>query len=280
MLNQFFELHAQKLSTLSPEALDSYIAQMLSIIYGSQEKAAERLKALCESENESDSNVLISKDLNVDFFQGLIEQFNGHTLSDLLNSFAYIEANQETLMSNISNAEMFKKQFETYKEVARLTFKMVYGIDTEMTKEVFAETFKNQVYFTLQDIATEFKTDRKTLRKWLHIIFPDDRYFKRRKLTILEYKEIFEKLFLAPAEHRLDITNHLNYYLQRIDNGMKFTKGELVALTDSDYKTLSSNAKKAVPQYVELNIFPYSIAMAIMKKLGSEPILIDKNSGK
>lgn len=267
-------VHARMLKLTEVQQVELF-EKSLIYLYGSEDAARNQLKQISESsKTPSEFEDAFNREFNVKFLSMLFTPLLTTNLSALIKGAKELEDSVERLAPHITNPTMLQSQLNEQLNIGQLVFKMIFDLaDKPVTKETVVESIKNLIYFTKEEISNEFGVDKKTLGKWLDAVGMGEKYFGRKKLNILEYVEIFSALFLASSEQKLDLNKHFEYYFSRL-NQMAYKKEDLVQLTGSDYKTLRENSEKSIPAYNELNIFPYHIAMAIMQKMGEEPIHI------
>ena len=101
---------------------------------------------------------------------------------------------------------------------------------SDFTKDVVKNYISKTITYSKQEIASEFNIDKKTLNKWLYLIYDYDKFKDRKKINFLEYLEIFNAFFLTEGEEKLDINTNLETLMSRLVTGPTYKKKEIIEL--------------------------------------------------
>jgi hypothetical protein len=260
-----------RFNNLDHDKKEKFLSQFIIILFGGVENTELKIqeikdKYITQEERETELHKL----LNIDFFTEFIKIVPVNNMSESILVIDNLRSNKDELFSKITNPDSLNFFFDKEEEIKKLLLKTFFDIDA-FSKEILSEKIKYEVYFSKQEIADEFGIDKKTLNNWLIMIYGKDPYFDRRKLSVLEYRDIFERMFLANNEKIIDISDNFEIYENRIIKGVFYSKLDIIELANSNHKTIYSNLSDVNKSfYKKYAKFPYSIAKSMLKDLGTD----------
>lgn len=271
MYLKFQNLFESKITNQSTAQLEKFLIAFLTLIFGNENNAKMKVEEINKQfSTQEDKDAEFKKIINFDFFQELFKIAPMNNLSENILSIDNFEKNRELLESKIENIETLTAFLNNDKKITQLFLESIFGyaIDIE-NKKLLSNQLKYNVYYSKQDIAKEFNIDKKTLNNWVVMIFGKDQYYKRKKISIYEYNDIFQKVFFVKDEgfNNMNPTQIEN----RLLKGLSYSKIDIVELADSNYQTIDSNLSDINKiYYKKYNKFPYSIAKSMLNDLGSD----------
>lgn len=135
----------------------------------------------------------------------------------------------------------------------------------------------NKVTFSIKEIRSEVinptsgkPVNQRTFAKWLDHYFPG-KYTNRKRVTLFEYREIFECLILTEEEKTFNFKVNVETLYRRLTEGIVFSKERLLSLDQSlSYKTLAENAGIDAEAYKNMDLLPFRFAHSIEARLDLE----------
>jgi hypothetical protein len=260
-----------RFNNLGHDKKEEFLNQLIMILFGGEENTEFKIqeikdKYITQEEREKE----LQKLLNIDFFVEFSKIVPVNNMSESILANDIIKSNRDILLGKITNPETLNFCFDKTKEIAKLVFKTFFNID-DFSKDNLNAKIKYEVYFSKQEIADEFGIDKKTLKNWLIMVYGEDRYFGRKKLSLLEYRDILERIILANNEKIIDISDNFEIYENRIVKGIFYSKFDIIELANSNHKTIYSNLSDVNKSfYKKYAKFPYSIAKSMLQDLGTD----------
>ncbi|PTT68618.1 MULTISPECIES: hypothetical protein [unclassified Chryseobacterium] len=165
-------------------------------------------------------------------------------------------------------------------EIHQKTVASIKGRKLLLRKEELQLYMEKKILFSQSEIAREWEIDKETLSKWLTMIYGENPYKGRKKLSFSEYIGIYKDLFKGKSHHE----NAQDYFLteENIDayssvvfKGKTYTKQEMIelgfSLDDEPSPRQYSEARKILlkkfPGYDAVNKYPVSIAQMMINLL-------------
>jgi hypothetical protein len=260
-----------RFNNLGHDKKEEFLNQFIIILFGGEENTKFKLQEIKDKYiAQEERGMELLKLLNIDFFVEFIKNVPVNNMSESILAIDNLKSNKDKLLAKITNTDSLNFFFDKEKEIKELILKTFFNID-ESSKEILSEKIKYEVYFSKQEIADEFGIDKKTLNNWLIMIYGKDPYFDRRKLSVPEYRDIFERMFLANNEKIIDISDNFEIYENRIVKGVFYSKSDIIELANSNHKTIYSNLSDVNKSfYKKYAKFPYSIAKSMLEDLGTD----------
>ncbi|WP_417558826.1 hypothetical protein [Mesoflavibacter zeaxanthinifaciens] len=256
--------------------LDSTLVYLLGD--GNKEKAICKIQKLKDKTNSEEAFlVAFKKEVNYDFFNALYSELNFKNISSIIRSFKSVKEKAPELRKLITNQEGIDKIFNDKRGLRSIFIKMIFSSKREILTddELMMSLFK-QFTISKDDIAIEFGTTKKTLNKWLNEtgLFKEEftkAITRNQGVFFNEYVHIFETLFLAKEEGKLDIEKNIETYINRLNHPLSYFKEDIAVLCDSDKETLKGVASiNEVAYYCFINKFPYSLSRDLIEKMKCE----------
>lgn len=245
---------------------------------GDKEKAVKKfqsLKANCSSDEEFAEALKV--EINYDFFNALYNLLDLNNISGIIRSIKNIKSQSSELKKLITNQKGIDRLIDDRNGLRSIVLNSVFSrkgefLNDEQLKIILLKEFS----ISKELIADEFNVSKKLLNKWLKIETLFDREFEKtlasrtkQGVFLNEYMLIFETLFLAINEGKLDIQENLDSYIKRLNQKMNFSKEDIAEISDSDIKTQKGVLRK-VAYYQFVDKFPYSLSKELVEKMGSE----------
>lgn len=265
MILKFQELINHKLSRLTDAQKNQLALDTFIILFDTREKAISVLTEMETRLKTPEGEAALSTLADLEFLESVMQHLHTNKLTGIIRGAKELNDSKDKLFKDV-NVDFLKMLLEKQKIISEHFLCTLFNIkEKPLTTQSLSEAIKKDIYYTKEEIAAEFGIDKKTLNKWLMAI-SGNKYSGRKKLEFLEYKEIFESLFLANDEDKLDIDRNFEIYFGRLGL-LSRQKSDLVEATSSDYKTLKANAEKICTFYPQMNVFPYCISEAIIEKM-------------
>ncbi|WP_336126844.1 hypothetical protein [Mesoflavibacter sp. CH_XMU1422-2] len=245
---------------------------------GNKENAINKLQALKDETNSEEEFIeAFKKEVNYDFFNALFSELNFNNISGLIRSFRSIKEKVPELKKLITNQEGVDAILNDKEGLKSIIVKTIFiKKNEEITDDELMMSLFKQFSISKEDIAHEFGTTKKTLNKWLNETGLFDKEFtkaisRNQGVYFNEYLKIFETLFLAKEEGKLDIENNIDTYVNRLNQPLSYFKEDIAVLCDSDKKTLKDvTSIKKVAYYSFIDKFPYSLSRELIEKMDSQ----------
>lgn len=249
------------------------LSDFFILIFGSEKNAKlkiEEIQNSCKTEEEIENE--FKKLFNFDFFQEMYRTIPMSNLTDLYLLENISNADKKNLGLKITNPEMLNNYLSADNKIIKTSVKAYFDFDVNIeNKELLANVIKYDVYFSKQDIANEFEIDKKTLNNWLTMLFGKDPYFKRKKISIYEYNDFYNKVFDLNENELATSRNQNDFIVNRILKGAIYSKTDIIDLSSSNSKTIIDNLTELnKSNYKKYDKFPYSIAKSILNDLGHD----------
>lgn len=214
----------------------------------------------------------------LEVFKSLKTTFeNANSISEIIQC-AYTLENTKIMENKLYANEMLLVRCYLFYEIHNPAFFATIS-NLKSMSDFTTDTFKNYISKTIgyskQEIATEFRIDKKTLTKWLILVYGYDKFKDRKKINFLEYLEIFNAFFLTEEEEKLDLNANLESVMTRLVKGATYSKSEIIELglhTKEDISRASYNiAHKALQRkynyFKTYDKYPVSIANKMIEDL-------------
>lgn len=246
---------------------------------GDREKAVIRFKNLrAESDSEEAFHEAFKKEINYDFLNTLYEHLNLNNISGLIRSIKSIKERAPELKKLVTNQKGLDKLLDDKNGLRSIVVKTIFYKKKEAinNKQLMEMMFKEFSISKEKIAKEEFGVDKKTFNSWLEKsgLF-EEAFYKplssrgKQGVFFNEYVIIFETLFLAREEGKLDIDNNIDIYVNRLNHKMSFLKEDIAQICDSNIKTQKEVLRK-VAYYNFIDKFPYSLSREFVEKMGSE----------
>lgn len=246
---------------------------------GNKEKAINKLQALKDEANSEEEFLeAFKREVNYDFFNALYSELNFNNISSIMRSFKSIKEKVPELKKLITNQKGVDKILNDKSGLKSIIVKTIFiKKNEEITDDELMISLFKQFSISKERIANEeFGVDKKIFNKWLEEtgLFKEEFYKPlsergKKGVYLDEYVHIFETLFLAKEEGKLDIENNIDTYINRLNNKMSFQKDDIVKICQSNIKTQKEVLRK-VAYYNFINKFPYSLSRELVNKMWSE----------
>ncbi|EDP96758.1 hypothetical protein KAOT1_16383 [Kordia algicida OT-1] len=246
---------------------------------GNKEKAINKLQALKDEANSEEEFLeAFKREVNYDFFNALYSELNFNNISGIMRSFKSIKEKVPELKKLITNQKGVDKILNDKSGLKSIIVKTIFiKKNEEITDDELMMSLFNQFSISKERIANEeFGVDKKTFNKWLEEtgLFKEEFYKPlsergKKGVYLDEYVHIFETLFLAKEEGKLDIENNIDTYIDRLNNKMSFQKDDIVQICESKIKTQKEVLRK-VAYYNFIDKFPYSLSKELVENMGSK----------
>lgn len=246
---------------------------------GNKEKAINKLQALKDEANSEEEFLeAFKREVNYDFFIALYSELNFNNISGIMRSFKSIKEKVPELKKLITNQKGVDKILNDKSGLKSIIVKTIFiKQNEEITDDELMMSLFKQFSISKERIANEeFGVDKKTFNKWLEEtgLFKEEFYKPlsergKKGVYLDEYVHIFETLFLAKEEGKLDIENNIDTYIDRLNSKMSFTKDDIVQICESNIKTQKEVLRK-LAYYNFINKFPYSLSKELVEKMWSE----------
>jgi len=204
---------------------------------GNKEKAINKLQALKDEANSEEEFLeAFKREVNYDFFNALYSELNFNNISGIMRSFKSIKEKVPELKKLITNQKGVDKILNDKSGLKSIIVKTIFiKKNEEITDDELMMSLFKQFSISKEEIALEFDTTKKTLNKWLNETGLFDKEFtkaisRNQGVYFNEYLKIFETLFLAKEEGKLDIENNIDTYINRLNNKMSFQKDDIVQI--------------------------------------------------
>lgn len=245
---------------------------------GDKEKAVKKfqsLKANCSSDEEFAEALKV--EINYDFFNALYTLLDLNNISGIMRSIKKIKSQSSELKKLITNQKGIDRLIDDKNGLRSIVMKTIFSKKGEfLSNEQLMTILFKEFSISKQSIADEFNISKKLLNKWLKIEELFDKKFEanlasrtKQGVFLNEYMLIFQTLFLANKEGKLDIQENLDSYINRLNHKMNFSKEDIAVISDSDIKTQKGVLRK-VAYYQFVDKFPYSLSKELVEKMGSE----------
>ncbi|WP_417291488.1 hypothetical protein [Corallibacter sp.] len=246
---------------------------------GNKEKAINKLQALKDEANSEEEFLeAFKREVNYDFFNALYSELNFNNISGIMRSFKSIKEKVPELKKLITNQKGVDKILNDKSGLKSIIVKTIFiKKNEEITDDELMMSLFKQFSISKERIANEeFGVDKKTFNKWLEEtgLFKEEFYKPlsergKKGVYLDEYVHIFETLFLAKEEGKLDIENNIDTYIYRLNSKMSFQKDDIVQICESNIKTQKEVLRK-LAYYNFINKFPYSLSRELVNKMWSE----------
>lgn len=246
---------------------------------GNKEKAINKLQVLKDEANSEEEFLqAFKREVNYDFFNALYSELNFNNISGIMRSFKSIKEKVPELKKLITNQKGVDKILNDKSGLKSIIVKTIFiKQNEEITDDELMMSLFKQFSISKERIANEeFGVDKKTFNKWLEEtgLFKEEFYKPlsergKKGVYLDEYVHIFETLFLAKEEGKLDIENNIDTYIDRLNSKMSFTKDDIVQICVSNIKTQKEVLRK-VAYYNFIDKFPYSLSRELVNKMWSE----------
>ncbi len=231
------------------------LENVLATFYGGKEKAAQRLKILKSSSNSDEAFLeALKEDLLYDEWMKVMGAFS--ETDNLSDFFKAIKGLPNDSTVNIASPKLMKMRtvVEKYDRSGKSPF-LDFPLD-----------IARKVYFTIKETRglLGIKGNR-IFKKWMkHFDLYDvsDSNFAKRKFNLLEYMKIVSTFIEKGGE--LNISDNIDAYIKRFEDGVMISKGQLAEITELDYRKLKEYISdlNEIPQ--DVHKFPYVIAQQII----------------
>lgn len=246
---------------------------------GNKEKAINKLQVLKDEANSEEEFLeAFKREVNYDFFNALYSELNFNNISGIVRSFKSIKEKVPELKKLITNQKGVDKILNDKSGLKSIIVKTIFiKQNEEITDDELMMSLFKQFSISKERIANEeFGVDKKTFNKWLEEtgLFKEEFYKPlsergKKGVYLDEYVHIFETLFLAKEEGKLDIENNIDTYIDRLNSKMSFTKDDIVQICVSNIKTQKEVLRK-VAYYNFIDKFPYSLSKELVENMGSK----------
>lgn len=271
----------KKINSLPKKRASVFYDNMLVFLLGdgNREKAIIKFKNLrVESNSEEAFHEAFKKEINYDFFNALKQHLNFNSISGSIRSIKAIKEYAPELKKLVTNQRGLDKLLDNKNGLRSIVIKTIFYNKKEAdNQEQLMEIIFKEFSISKERIANEeFGVDKKTFNKWLEEtgLFKEEFYKPlsergKKGVYLDEYVHIFETLFLAKEEGKLDIENNIDTYIDRLNNKMYFQKDDIVQICESNIKTQKEVLRK-LAYYNFINKFPYSLSRELVNKMWSE----------
>lgn len=246
---------------------------------GDREKAVIKFRTLrVESDSEEAFHEAFKKEVNYEFFNELFALLDFSTISVLIRSIKSIKEQAPELKKLVTNQKGLDKLLDDKNGLRSVLVKTIFSKKKgALNEEQLMTLIFKEFSISKEKIAKEeFGVDKKTFNNWLEKtgLFEESFYLplsKRGKQGVFlnEYVLIFETLFLAREEGKLDFNNNIDTYINRLNHKMSYLKDDIADICNSDTKTQKGVLRK-VAYYNFIDKFPYSLTREFVEKMGSE----------
>lgn len=271
----------KKINSLPKKRASVFYDNMLVFLLGdgNREKAIIKFKNLrVESNSEEAFHEAFKKEINYDFFNALKQHLNFNSISGSIRSIKAIKEYAPELKKLVTNQRGLDKLLDNKNGLRSIVIKTIFYKKKEAdNQEQLMEIIFKEFSISKERIANEeFGVDKKTFNKWLEEtgLFKEEFYKPlsergKKGVYLDEYVHIFETLFLAKEEGKLDIENNIDTYIDRLNSKMSFTKDDIVQICVSNIKTQKEVLRK-VAYYNFIDKFPYSLSKELVENMGSK----------
>lgn len=228
--------------------------------------------------DEFQINLLIKNKEAHEVFISLKTTFeDANSITEIIQA-AYTLENQKVLEKKLYYNEMLLVRcylfYEIYNPALFATF-----LDLKSISDYTIESLKKYIYksicYSKQEIASEFNIDKKTLNKWLILVYGYDKFKDRKKINLLEYLEIFNAFFLTEEEEKLDLNANLESAMSRLVKGVTYSKSDIIELglntkediSRTSYNTAHMALQRKYSYFKTYDKYPVSIANRMIEDL-------------
>ncbi|MCD8401056.1 hypothetical protein [Tenacibaculum finnmarkense] len=265
----------QFLDKINEDILPLIFQVLINVLFdGNYEKADEKLEEL-EKKSSNDEELISYFREEFPIFEFFEEIYfvvkNSSNISEFIHEVCIHEEKIIYIFNRVPKEQFLKlvNLYDENTETIKYFFTDFFGLNKFDEKEI------RKVFFntTKQEIADEFKINKRTFNKWLNVFF-GNRFDNRKKIYIHEYIEIFNT-FVDEGKEYLELTDFTKIK-KRLEEGRSFDKTRIAFLTnkgtDKNSSTLLKIQKENVnfKYYKGLDKFPYSLTKRIVDRLGDE----------
>ena len=214
----------------------------------------------------------------LEVFKSLKTTFqNANSLTEIIQS-AYVLENKKVLEKKLYHDEMLLVRCYLFYEIHNPAFfATCLNLKTmsDFTMDDVKKHISKTITYSKQEIASEFDIDKKTLNKWLYLIYGYDKFKDRKKINFLEYLEIFNAFFLTEQEEKLDLNTNLETLMSRLVTGSTYKKKEIIELgidskeeiDRSKYNIAHMAIQRKYSYFKKYDKYPVSIANKMIEDL-------------
>lgn len=255
-------LFKKKYSANNIKIIQDVVNKLFIARYGNIENAeSEFNKILNNCKTTEDLIVQIESDFFIPEINQVIELLKNLTsFSEIIKQYSSLKIEVQKIVNNSNRSNEFKKFFPIYFSI----------LNEYIEKNNIKRDSKNK--YSLKEIREELGfPNKRTFNKWLSYFY-DDKYNKKRIVSVAEYADIFKKFFLDIYEEDFEIEKFENVYLTRLNNEKRLKKVDLKLYAQDDYKLLKADIKD-VDEEFNLNLpknvdsYPFSIANQLIQHL-------------
>lgn len=271
-LNRFFTdktttLNLEKYALFCDSKFQEFRAIKAYLPYLPEAAFAEFYFNLFEKNNEA-----------FEVFKSLKTTFqNANSITEIIQS-AYVLENKKVMENNLYQNEMLLVRCYLFYEIHNPAFFATFlnlKSMSDFKNDYLKKHISKIITYSKQEIASEFGIDKKTLNKWLCLVYGYDKFKERKKINFLEYLEIFNAFFLTEAEEKLDLNANLESAMTRVLQGVTYTKSEIIELginvkeeiNRSEYNIAHKALQKKYSYFKKYDKYPVSIANSMIEDL-------------
>lgn len=228
--------------------------------------------------DEFQINLFIKNKEALEVFKSLITIFEkSNSITEIIQA-AYTLEKTKVMETKLYSNEILLVRCYLFYEIYNPAY-FATLLNLKSLADYSIESLKKYIYKTIgyskQEIATEFRIDKKTLNKWLILVYGYDKFKDRKKITLLEYLEIFNAFFLTEEEEKLDLNANLESVMSRLVKGVTYSKSEIIELglhtkediSRTSYNTAHIALQRKYSYFKTYDKYPVSIANKMIEDL-------------